>query len=83
MREYERALTTVANSYVRPTVGKYLENLEGECRKRGVNARLRVLRSDGGLMAFESAKRAPVNLLMSGPAGGVNGAIWAARTGRL
>ena len=38
MREYERALTTVANSYVRPTVGKYLENLEGECRKRGVNA---------------------------------------------
>jgi len=79
MREYERALTTVANSYVRPTVGKYLENLEGECRKRGVNARLRVLRSDGGLMAFESAKRAPVNLLMSGPAGGVNGAIWAAK----
>lgn len=79
MREYERALTTVANSYVRPTVGKYLENLEAECRKRGVNARLRVLRSDGGLMAFESAKRAPVNLLMSGPAGGVNGAIWAAK----
>ena len=78
MREYERALTTVANSYVRPTVSKYLENLERECRKRGVNARLRVLRSDGGLMAFESAKRAPVNLLMSGPAGGVNGAIWAA-----
>ena len=80
MREYERALTTVANSYVRPTVGKYLENLENECRKRGVNARLRVLRSDGGLMAFDSAKRAPVNLLMSGPAGGVNGAIWAAKS---
>jgi N-methylhydantoinase A len=80
MREYERALTTVANSYVRPTVGKYLENLENECRKRGVNARLRVLRSDGGLMAFDSAKRAPVNLLMSGPAGGVHGAIWAARS---
>jgi N-methylhydantoinase A len=79
MREYERALTTVANSYVRPTVSRYLENLERECRKRSVNARLRVLRSDGGLMAFESAKRAPVNLLMSGPAGGVNGAIWAAK----
>jgi N-methylhydantoinase A len=80
MREYERALTTVANSYVRPTVEKYLGNLEDECRKRGVNARLRVLRSDGGLMAFDSAKRAPVNLLMSGPAGGVNGAIWAAKS---
>jgi N-methylhydantoinase A len=80
MREYERALTTVANSYVRPTVSKYLGSLEDECKKRGVDARLRVLRSDGGLMAFDSAKRAPVNLLMSGPAGGVNGAIWAAKS---
>ena len=30
-------------------------------------------------MAFEAAERAPVNLLMSGPAGGVKGAIWAAK----
>jgi N-methylhydantoinase A len=79
MREYERTITTVANSYVRPTVARYLENLDGECRKRGIGARLRVLRSDGGLMAFDTAKQAPVNLLMSGPAGGVAGAVWAAR----
>ena len=79
MREYERTLTTVANSYVAPTVARYLGSLEGECRKRRMDARLRVLRSDGGLMGFDTAKRAPVNLLMSGPAGGVNGALWAAR----
>ena len=79
MREYERTLTTVANSYVAPTVARYLGSLESECRKRRMEARLRVLRSDGGLMAFDTAKRAPVNLLMSGPAGGVNGALWAAR----
>ena len=78
MREYERAATTVANAYVRPAVALYLENLERNCAKRGIKARLRVLRSDGGLMGIDIAKKAPVNLLMSGPAGGVAGAIWAA-----
>lgn len=79
MREYERTLTTVANSYVRPIVAGYLGSLEAKCRSRGMDAHLRVLRSDGGLMAFETAKRVPVNLLMSGPAGGVAGALWAGR----
>jgi len=77
MREYERAATTVANAYVRPVVERYLESLEHECASRGINATLRVLRSDGGLMGFDVAKQAPVNLLMSGPAGGVAGAVWA------
>ncbi len=79
MREYERTLTTVANSYVRPTVARYLGNLARELKRRQVGALLRVLRSDGGLMSFEAAEHAPVNLLMSGPAGGVAGALWAAR----
>ena len=78
MREYERAATTVANAYVRPVVSGYLQSLERQCAARGMHARLRVLRSDGGLMGIDVAKRAPVNLLMSGPAGGVAGAIWAA-----
>lgn len=78
MREYERAATTVANAYVRPVVSRYLESLERQCAGRGMRAALRVLRSDGGLMGIDVAKRAPVNLLMSGPAGGVAGAIWAA-----
>jgi N-methylhydantoinase A len=78
MREYERTATTVANAYVRPAVALYLESLERKCAERGIKARLRVLRSDGGLMGIEIAKNAPVNLLMSGPAGGVAGAIWAA-----
>ncbi|MBV9749836.1 MAG: hydantoinase/oxoprolinase family protein, partial [Acetobacteraceae bacterium] len=43
---------------------------------RGVQ--LHVLRSDGGLSSVEAAMAAPVNLLMSGPAGGVAGALWIA-----
>jgi N-methylhydantoinase A len=76
MREYERALTTVANSYVRPTVAKYLGNLESKLNSEKITAKFKVLRSDGGLMSFGVAEEAPVNLLMSGPAGGVTGALW-------
>lgn len=79
MYEYERALTTVANSAVRPIVGKYVNNLETELRDMGMDGRLSLLRSDGGLMSAEKAQDAPVNLLMSGPAGGVTGALWVAK----
>ncbi|MGN6244881.1 MAG: hydantoinase/oxoprolinase family protein [Motilibacteraceae bacterium] len=79
IREYERTLTTVANSYVRPTVSRYLRNLEDALRGKQVQGTLHVLRSDGGLASVEAATAAPVTLLMSGPAGGVSGALWIAK----
>lgn len=78
MQEYERTVTTVANSYVRPRVERYIRNLEAELARRMRGAQLRILRSDGGLAASEAAANYPVKLLMSGPAGGVSGAIWVA-----
>ena len=80
MQEYERTLTTVANSAMRPVVGKYVRNLAGELRALGVKGRISLLRSDGGLISAERAQEAPVNLLMSGPAGGVAGALWVAKS---
>jgi len=81
MYEYERTETTVVNSYIRPVVSKYIENLQAELERRTHGAQLSVLRSDGGLASAEAAKAAPVNLLLSGPAGGVSGAIWIAKQG--
>ncbi|MFK7956551.1 MAG: hydantoinase/oxoprolinase family protein [Lysobacterales bacterium] len=78
MQEYERAITTVANSYVRPRVEKYMQNLQNELSDKMDNVQLHVLRSDGGLASSAAAKSYPVNLLMSGPAGGVTGAVWIA-----
>jgi N-methylhydantoinase A len=43
------------------------------------DVKLHVLRSDGGLASSASAAEYPVNMLMSGPAGGVAGAIWIAK----
>lgn len=76
LQEYERTETTVVNSYVRPEVAKYVDNLYAALAdKMGSDVHLSILRSDGGLASARSAADSPVNLLMSGPAGGVAGAI--------
>ena len=77
MQEYERTETTVVNSYVRPEVAKYINNLQIVLKDRmGDNVSLSILRSDGGLASGRASAESPVNMLMSGPAGGVAGAIY-------
>jgi N-methylhydantoinase A len=78
MQEYERTVTTVANSYVRPKVSRYVANLKSKIEMAAKDVKLHILRSDGGLAGAEAAEEYPVNLLMSGPAGGVTGALWVA-----
>jgi N-methylhydantoinase A len=73
LREYERAITTVANGYVQPKVATYLDKMLSKIEKK-----LYILRSDGGLASAAAAADNPVSLLLSGPAGGVSGAVWAA-----
>ncbi|TPV61798.1 hydantoinase/oxoprolinase family protein [Aestuariibacter sp. GS-14] len=77
MQEYERTETTVVNSFVRPEVSRYVHNLSQSLEeKMGKDVQLSILRSDGGLASTRSAADSPVNLLMSGPAGGVAGATY-------
>ena len=83
MQEYERTLSTVANAAVRPIVGNYVSNLRNRLEEEGLKGRLSLLRSDGGLMSSEKAEEHPVNILMSGPAGGVTGALWVAKNAGL
>ncbi len=79
MYEYERTETTVVNSYVRPVVSKYVDNLQRELHRSMGDVQLHILRSDGGLSSAKGAMDQPVNLLMSGPAGGVAGALGIAK----
>ena len=83
MQEYERTLTTVANAAVRPIVGRYVRSLRARLEKVGMVGRLSLLRSDGGLMSSHKSEEHPVALLMSGPAGGVTGALWVAKNAGL
>ncbi len=82
MQEYERTETTVVNSYVRPQVSKYIRNLQTSLEERlGEDVDLAILRSDGGLASSRASSESPVNMLLSGPAGGVTGAMYFCRRG--
>jgi N-methylhydantoinase A len=82
MQEYERTETTVLNSYVRPQVSKYVTNLKSSLEERlGDDVNLAILRSDGGLASARASSESPVNMLMSGPAGGVAGAMYFCKRG--
>jgi N-methylhydantoinase A len=78
-REYERTLTACMNSYVRPKVDSYVRNLEGSLRDLGLTSEVNILRSDAGLMNTEVMREKPVYGILSGPSGGVAGALAVAR----
>ena len=79
IREYERTSTTVINAYLQPVVASYLARLEQVLRARGIMVPLRLMQSAGGLMAAVQAARRPVEIVESGPAAGVIGALALAR----
>lgn len=73
-REYERTSTAVLDAYIKPVVRRYVGRLENALDKDGFAGRFFMMRSGGGAMTASRAKEAPVNLILSGPAGGVMGA---------
>jgi N-methylhydantoinase A len=70
IREYERLSTACANAYVQPLMASYLERLADELNRRGFACPLYLMTSGGGLTTLETARRFPVRLVESGPAGG-------------
>lgn len=79
LREYERTSTGVLDAYIKPIVRRYLSKLEATIEERGFLGQFLTTRSGGGAMTVATAKDAPVNLILSGPAGGVLGASWFAQ----
>jgi N-methylhydantoinase A len=82
-REFERFTTACMNAFVGPSTGRYLERLAGALTGEGVPGKLHVMMSNGGVASAETAAQKPVTLLLSGPAAGVLGGLWAGEaTGR-
>lgn len=93
-REYERASTTTVNAYVGPVMGDYLLRLEeslgssagdplvlslSKDERGSARPKLRVMQSSGGALSVRAAVEQPVRTVLSGPAGGVTGAVAVAR----
>ena len=105
IRDYERSSTTVMSAYLRPTVARYMENLEArlsdmagsgtvaglvgegldppphEPRETGSvgeahDPPLQIMQSNGGITSASRAGERAVNILLSGPAGGVMGSVF-------
>ena len=74
-REYERTVVTAFDAYIKPTVDQYLSNLSNALEDKKLGARLQIMQSRGGLAGAETARIRPVRLFLSGPAGGVMGAL--------
>ena len=79
IREYERTSTAVLDAYIKPIVRSYLGKLTGSLGQEGFEGQFLLTRSGGGAMTASTVQEAPVNLILSGPAGGVLGASWFAR----
>jgi len=73
-REYERFSTTIADVYLKPRVSEYFDNLAKELRK--YNIRLLIMKSNSGIQDYKASKKKPINLIMSGPVGGVTSGIY-------
>jgi N-methylhydantoinase A len=91
-REYERTSTVVVNAFLQPLMGSYLNRLaesagpqtSAEIQSTKTKAQkpafvLRVMQSSGGSISAEAAAHEPVRTILSGPAGGVVGALHAAK----
>jgi N-methylhydantoinase A len=68
--EYSRFSTTAANAYVQPVMSAYLERLQSGLTGQGIKAPIFMFLSNGGLCDLETARRFPIRLVESGPAGG-------------
>ncbi len=73
-KEYERASTTIADAYLRPSVGRYLERMSERLATAGLADKVVVIKSNGGEMTLDGAAVAPIHMAVSGPSGGVIGA---------
>ena len=78
-REYERAMTTLIDVLVKPYCKTYLERAASRIRKQAGWIPFLIMQSNGGVATYESAGEKPVGMLLSGPAGGVLGAVHLSR----
>jgi N-methylhydantoinase A len=79
IKEFERVSTTVINAYVGPVLSRYLAALERRLDEAGYGGPTLIIQSHGGVAPIGETGRLAAGAVLSGPAGGVAGSVYAAR----
>ena len=75
IKEYDRLSTTAVNAYVGPVYARYLNRMREETSVLGLENEILTMTSNGGVTPLDTAARQAVQAILSGPAGGVSGAV--------
>jgi N-methylhydantoinase A len=78
IKEYERVSTTVVNAYVGPALSRYLARLERRLKEAGYDGPTLIIQSHGGVAPIAETGRLAAGAVLSGPAGGIAGSVYAA-----
>lgn len=73
-REYERAVTTLVDAFVKPYMARYLGNVAEELGPTLREPPFLVMQSSGGVISAEQVVEKPITTALSGPAAGALGA---------
>jgi N-methylhydantoinase A len=80
-REYERAVTTLVDAFVKPRVGRYVADIQARVENEiGPGTPFYIMKSNGGVISAREVARQPITTLLSGPAAGALGAALLAQT---
>jgi N-methylhydantoinase A len=76
-REYERAVTTLVDAFVKPRVGQYVTQIDRRLQAelgRDTGLPFYIMKSNGGVVSAREVASQPISTLLSGPAAGALGA---------
>ena len=79
IKEFERVSTTIVNAYVGPVLSRYLARLEARLAEAGYRGPTLIIQSHGGVAPIAEAGRLAAGAVLSGPAGGAAGSVYASR----
>ena len=82
-REYERLCLTAFDAYLRPVLERYIQQVRDSLSESGVKARLHIIHSRGGITSDETILSNTVSTVLSGPAAGVIGGVYAGKLSNL
>jgi len=74
IKEFDRISTTAVNAYVGPELGKYLSSFQNRLNKHGDESKVLIIQSNGGSAPIKDSIKFAVRSILSGPAGGAQGA---------